>query len=551
MFALIFRFPTGRYHATPWGRNVNEGSIAWPPEPWRLLRAIIATWWRKGNHERWSNDDLAALIDELAEAPPVYRLPEGAVHAHTRHYMPQGKLKNGGERTALIFDGFLHLPKNAEIVAAWPNLTLESNLFDLAADIASSISYLGRAESWTECKAMNNWSKDENCKIIDSETERDGIPIRLLTPRSAEGYTEERNRLIGNAERETIGVMASQQSLLSETNNRPANKVFKSKITGVDTLPERLVDALMLETSDYQDCKWSQPPAAYEEIYICDPNANPSTVPRRLARRVISNQDNPTIARFLLAGRPLPSLEDTIKIGELMRLAALSKFGWEKNELTRHYTPRAPWQISGRSADGLPLKDPVHPHAFWLPEDADSDGFIDHISIYIKGGIEDEIRSRLQQITRLYVSSDKRSNGEKFERKAIKEWQLALEGFGHPADFAGSAQIFGESSTWCSATPFLATGHLKASRYLGEIRRLAKRRGMNEEILEVEELRSIRVGGTLRRAIHFHRFRSRSNERQLDTAGALLRIVFNQPIIGPFALGFGSHFGLGLFIPDK
>ena len=38
-------FPGGRYHATPWGRHVNEGVPEWPPSPWRLLRAS----WRYGN----------------------------------------------------------------------------------------------------------------------------------------------------------------------------------------------------------------------------------------------------------------------------------------------------------------------------------------------------------------------------------------------------------------------------------------------------------------------------------------------------------------------
>ena len=75
MFALAFRFPAGRYHATPWGRNVNEADIAWPPEPWRLLRALIATYWRKGDRARWSADDLARLIDTLAQTLPEYQLP--------------------------------------------------------------------------------------------------------------------------------------------------------------------------------------------------------------------------------------------------------------------------------------------------------------------------------------------------------------------------------------------------------------------------------------------------------------------------------------------
>ena len=68
--------------------------------------------------------------------------------------------------------------------------------------------------------------------------------------------------------------------------------------------------------------------------------------------------------------------------------------------------------------------------------------------------------------------------------------------------------------------------------------------------MEVEELKSIAIGGTERRALHFHRFRSRGGERQPDTAGALLRIAFPRPLVGPLAIGFGSHFGLGLLTPE-
>ena len=116
MFALVFRFPAGRYHATPWGRNVNEADVAWPPEPWRLLRTLIAAYWRKGDRERWSEEPLARLIDVLAETLPVYRLPAGAVHAHTRHYMPIGTIERGREKTTLVFDAFVRLPEREWLV---------------------------------------------------------------------------------------------------------------------------------------------------------------------------------------------------------------------------------------------------------------------------------------------------------------------------------------------------------------------------------------------------------------------------------------------------
>jgi len=28
---IKLNFPAGRYHATPWGRHVNEGVAEWPP----------------------------------------------------------------------------------------------------------------------------------------------------------------------------------------------------------------------------------------------------------------------------------------------------------------------------------------------------------------------------------------------------------------------------------------------------------------------------------------------------------------------------------------
>lgn len=67
--------------------------------------------------------------------------------------------------------------------------------------------------------------------------------------------------------------------------------------------------------------------------------------------------------------------------------------------------------------------------------------------------------------------------------------------------------------------------------------------------VQVGELKTIDVGGSARRAIHFHRFRSRGREAQPDVAGALLRIELPEAIEGPLAIGYGSHFGLGLFVP--
>src|SRR5271155_5507766 len=98
-------FPGGQYHATPWGRHVNEGVPEWPPSPWRLLRALVAVW--KRTCPDVPEQTVKRILTALA-APPRFSLPPIIV-AHTRHYMPLGKkspkeITGGG--TSLIFDTF-------------------------------------------------------------------------------------------------------------------------------------------------------------------------------------------------------------------------------------------------------------------------------------------------------------------------------------------------------------------------------------------------------------------------------------------------------------
>src|SRR3990172_148166 len=88
MITIAIRFPAGRYHATPWGSHVNEGVTEWPPNPWRLLRGLIATGFSKLHWPRIPDDE-RRLVLKLAAELPDYRLPPGEL-AHTRHYMPNG-----------------------------------------------------------------------------------------------------------------------------------------------------------------------------------------------------------------------------------------------------------------------------------------------------------------------------------------------------------------------------------------------------------------------------------------------------------------------------
>ena len=462
--------------------------------------------------------------------------------------MPTGKLAKGRPTTTLVFDAFVRLPARSTLVAAWPTVTLDPDAFTLAAHLAQAIGYLGRAESWTECEAIAEWDGQLNCRPSDGSM--DGDSVRVLAPRSPKAYAAERRRIIDDMTRQMLA--GASGSVPTERAIRERiDRSLRTKGSRADTLPERLVDALSLDTSDYQECGWSRPPAAHEVVYTRSPKAALNVVAPDGSRRPRTHvaHDLPKVARFLLAGRPLPRIEDAIKIGELMRRAALAQFGWQRDKARDRWIPKAPWQISGRHADGQPLKHPSHLHAFWLPEDADGDGWIDHISVFVSGGIDRKVQAGLDRITRIWLGPDQRADSAGTESGSASEWRLALEGFGQPADFSSGARIFRASRCWRSVTPFLASGHLKASGYPGELNRLLARREVAAANVEVRELAAIDVGGAPRRAVHFQRFRSRGREAQPDANGAFLSLIFPAVLQGPLAIGYASHFGLGLFAP--
>jgi CRISPR-associated protein Csb2 len=152
---IAVRFPLGRYHATPWDRSVNEGAIEWPPSPWRLLRALVATW-----HARWP-DLPASVLDGLLNAlgdPPSYRTPPGRP-AHTRHYLPDLDHKKGEPGgTDLTLDPFLRFIRDAEqqpeLLIQWPT-DLNDEQREALAKLAELLPYLGRAESVCEARLLD------------------------------------------------------------------------------------------------------------------------------------------------------------------------------------------------------------------------------------------------------------------------------------------------------------------------------------------------------------------------------------------------------------
>lgn len=140
---IAIRFPLGRYHANPWDRSVNEGAAEWPPSPWRLLRALVATW-----YTRWPDlpaEVLEGLLDALGD-PPSYRTPR-VRPAHTRHYLPDLDHKKGETGgTDLTLDPFLSLRPDEELLVRW-DADLDQDQRAALAKLVELLPYIGRAES--------------------------------------------------------------------------------------------------------------------------------------------------------------------------------------------------------------------------------------------------------------------------------------------------------------------------------------------------------------------------------------------------------------------
>lgn len=505
MLAFAFRFPTGRYHATPWGRHVNEADVEWPPAPWRTLRALIATWHRKADQEQFPETVLDELVRCLADSLPVYRLPP-AIRSHTRHYMPVREGKR--DRRVLIFDAFVRLEPHDNLVVCWPDVELSDESEQLLDALLRDTGFLGRAESWVEAERLEQWEGEPNCRpselAVDTDTGEALEPVRLIAPQPPEVYESWRADTVA-------------------TQGLDAGKLKKAQQQVLDTLPGNLIDAMRLETGAVQRAGWSSPPGArfvtYQRPYDCF-----APRPRRRSRRKLS-PSGITTACLALAGKPLPRIEDAVRIGELVRTAAIHN----ADKLTG--TDGVPAVLSGHD---MPAGN-RHGHAFYLPEDADGDGFIDHILIHATDGLTGPALRALERITRLW-------------ERGGTEWQVLLEQYGAASDIQASA--YPETARiWQSVTPYLHPWFRK-KRFSAEdqILRECRERSLPEP--SIESLETITIKGRQRRPLHFHRFRSKRGLRQPDTHGSFWRLTFPQPVSGPLALGFACHYGLGVFAAE-
>lgn len=528
MPTIRLQFPGGRYHATPWGHHVNEGQIEWPPSPWRLLRALIATGYAKLG---WQDIPPTAqgLIEKLAGVLPSYRLPAASA-AHSRHYMPTGVLAKGRENTTLVFDTWANVGEGYMDIH-W-DCALAGEEVGLLAMLADSLGYLGRSESWVLGKLVED-SPAEFHSFPHREGENHGpgweqVPLMAAMPPF--DYS-------AWCQQATATALADYP--LPEGKRKTPAPLLKKRANAIEPYPSGLIDCLQKDTAWWKGHGWSQPPGSRKVIYWRRSDALEVAPPAQCEFTA-----GPRVQAMLLAlatpsgnRSPLPSCARTLPQAELFHRAIVGRAGQGSSVACP--------ELTGCDEMGNPLRN-GHRHAYILPLDLDGDQHLDHILMYAPMGLGGTAQTAIRTMRRTWS-------------KGGGDFQVALAGSGAldalrslPAPLGqGMKHVLGPQGgarMWTSLTPFVPPRYLKTrgkNTLTGQINAELTSRGFPAAEVEVLPWDSSTLA--LR---HFVRARKHGGKAPPVDVGFALRLRFSEPCEGPLALGYASHFGLGLFAAE-
>ena len=376
MTTIELKFPAHRFHATPWGRHVNEGAVEWPPSPYRLVRALYDAWKRK--HREVPEAAMDELLRALAADAPGYRLP-AATAAHTRSYLSSNK--EDPTQKSLIFDAFVAMAPDASLFVTWPNLQLTGPQSELLGRLLGSLNYIGRSESWIDARLYEG-ALDEGIRcepMTESGESGDMVPVACPVP--ADGYTEKRPWL----------------------------------------------DALAYSTAEFQNDRRSLPPAMRMVPYVRPANAVLTRVPKPPRKHV-----GVQAVMLSLNATVLPLVTATVEVAEQVRVRLMGI-----HKVVVRDPRKVSSKFSGKTAEGEPLKD--HQHAFILPL-GNGRGRIDRVLLYTRapeGFAADEVKSILR-MTELYgrtaedpirvMATQRAATGDEIRKLATSVVSTALAG---------------------------------------------------------------------------------------------------------------------------
>lgn len=528
MPTVKIHFPAGRYHATPLGSHVNEGQVEWPPSPWRLLRALIACGY---NTQQWVElpEVARSLFENLSHCLPSYRLPAASV-AHSRHYMPIGMLDKGREKTTLVFDTWANV-SHEDLLIHW-DCKLEADETELLQRLLGCLGYLGRSESWIEAELID----DSTIKTIQFNAfpcsnahppGRGWEQVTMMAATDCGDYKSWRTEIINR--------LLSEYPL-PEGKKKPTAKLLNDRARMVAPYPTDIVDCLQKDTAWWKQHRWSQPLGSQRIVYWRRCDSLEVGVPQRSLRSSVRPVTTMLLAITTPSGKTcaLPSVTRTLPQAELLHRAIVGRVAKGR----RVYCP----ELTGKDVNERPLME-GHRHAHILPVDLDSDGHLDHIIIHAPMGLGGAAQQSIATLRRTWTKG------------GAGDMQLALAGSGGLDSLRSLPdpllqQIIrllgpvGGAKTWVSSTPFVPPRFLKSQGRNSLVEQIASEL-QSRGVQATAFIQVLEWSNDTLPMRHFVRVR-RKTPPPLNVCYAI-RLEFAEPQFGPISLGYGSHFGLGMF----
>ncbi len=221
------------------------------------------------------------------------------------------------------------------------------------------------------------------------------------------------------------------------------------------------------------------------------------------------------------------SITFTINVGSLIRLAIMSHYGRQNNNNVSR-------TLAGKDSNGMPLYG--HEHVFYIPTDDDCDGYIDHITIMTDTKLTILELDAVKAVDEIYSKHDN-----------IRAHVILCDNINE------DNSMMQEHKKWISKTPFVLNRHTKirgnkvSDTPKNQVELELKRRYPLYKIINVVvKDNSIPMHLSKIQPKEFKRIR-KPNEKPMP--GYEVMLEFSNPVSGPLFLGYGCHFGLGMFVP--
>ena len=491
-------FISGRVHGTPWGASHNEGRIEFPPSPWRLTRALIATWFERANEI--DEAVIRRLVERLASVSPRFYVPPFA-GAHVRHYFPESAYKVGSRKgTAKVLDAFAAVDPNVPLIVEW-DVELPSDERSALATLVDRMPYIGRAESLVEVRLLD---VDEPGAVADDHrllearlpTQNDSTSVRLLAGRS------------------------------------PLNW-----------------DAALQVPWKLRQKGFIDPPSTERIVYTSREPLEWDMASPRLRSAAIG----PRAIEWKVRGKGRIPITAAVAYGDILRKAIIKQASVQGVELD--------WRFLGKEGGAPSDRHHEHAH-FLPIDDPEDGRFLRGLLLWVPAGLDDDVMSAALSVGRLWAGDAKgesRAGLRDFRPVRLFVQRFGDPRGWTKMPLVEPSAVWETLTPYAPARHLRTDGRMEKSLQK-EITRELSERG-KPEALTVEMLftggsqaasQPGDGGHDLIHPLDFRRHRANGKEHLRDGRRAFhVRLTFASPISGPIAIGALSHFGLGVFAPSR